>query len=685
MKPTFSNLIITIFLLFSLSANAQTINYFTKTIATPNNGDDLGVSIATDNNCFVYVASASTGLGSGYDYLTTKYDMQGDTVWQRRFNGSANSNDYPKMVKVDASGNVYVTGKSTGIGTAYDFCTIKYNDMGVFQWEKRFNNTNVGGNGDDIPIGVLIDGTGANVYVGGQSNNFVNSTSQNDYILLKYDANSGNEVWAGPAYYDNFGSNSIATSMALTSNKIFITGYDPAPSFSANENSAEFDVNGSNVNYTASTFNTSDISIDGNSNIYILGKYDFSDIAPIHLEKYVNNFSSQAWFSPVVVTPQPYNINNIVKPVKIVATISAIYGVANVGYYNSSIENDVFAFKLDPTNGDTLWTRRVLNPGIDFVSSMDLDANENLYYTGYITSGSQKNIIINKLDASNGSTMAGFPIIYNSASNLDDEGNSIKVSPVGYFVTGYSSNSTSQKDIVTLKNVHFLANADAGSDQTICSGESIQIGTSSTVGYTYSWNPNTNLTSSTISNPNANPTANTSFIVTAIAGCTKDVDTMTLTVNLTPPIPTLSISGLDLTSSSTTNNQWYFNGSAISGATSQTYTMTQFGVYYVKVTNSFGCSSSSLDNNYFPTAVVDVANNSNIKVYPNPVDDELNIELIDFKNTSIKLVDLFGNIVTSQKINSNKTQIQTSSFVKGLYNLEILSNGNIYNKKVIIR
>jgi Secretion system C-terminal sorting domain len=684
MKKIFPNLIITLCLLFSMATNAQTINYFTKTIATPNNGDDVGVSIATDNNCFVYVASASTGIGSGYDYLTTKYDMNGDTIWQRSFNGSANSNDYPVMVKTDNSGNVFVIGKSIGIGTAYDYCTIKYNSSGVFQWEKRFNNTNTGGNGDDIPIGLIIDGTGTNIYVGGQSLNFASSSSLNDYVIIKYDASNGNTVWTNPASYNFFDDDVLATSMAMTTNRIIITGYDPNPFQTTSERTAEFDLNGVLITSSGSTSNTNDLSIDGSNNIYCFGLYSGA-VGSFKVEKYLGTLFNQGWFSLNVVTPLPYDVNNILNPAKIIATSNAIYGVANVGYYNFSIENDVFAFKINPTTGDTIWTRRIQNLGDDGVSSMALDANENIYYTGYVSSGTQKNIIINKLDASNGSTMTGFPIIYNGTSNLDDQGNAILVSSVGYFATGYSNNLVSQKDIVTLKNVYFLANADAGSDQTICSGESIQIGTSSTVGYTYSWNPTTNLTSSTISNPIANPTTNATFIVTATAGCTTDMDTMSLIVNPTPPIPTLTISGLNLTSSSTSNNQWYLNGSPISGATSQTHTMTQFGIYYVKVTNIFGCSSSSLDKNHFSTGITDATNYSNIKVYPNPVEDILNIELIDFQNASIKLFDLFGNIITTKIINSKKTQIPTCNFANGFYNLEIMNDGKKFNSKIIIQ
>ena len=68
----------------------------------------------------------------------------------------------------------------------------------------------------------------------------------------------------------------------------------------------------------------------------------------------------------------------------------------------------------------------------------------------------------------------------------------------------------------------------------------------------------------------------------------------------TPSIPTISAGSsttfclggsVVLTSSATSGNQWYLNGSAINGATSQTYTADQSGMYTVIVTNTYGCSS----------------------------------------------------------------------------------------------
>jgi len=66
---------------------------------------------------------------------------------------------------------------------------------------------------------------------------------------------------------------------------------------------------------------------------------------------------------------------------------------------------------------------------------------------------------------------------------------------------------------------------------------------------------------------------------------------LTLTVLPSPPTPTITQNGLTLTSSSSINNQWYFNYEPIPGATGKTYQCAQRGWYMVVVSNTNGCFS----------------------------------------------------------------------------------------------
>ena len=89
-------------------------------------GGNEGDSIALDGAGNVYVTGVSVGFGSGYDYATVKYNSIGQEQWAARYNGPASGDDFATGIAVDSSNNVYVTGRSTGLGTGFDYATVKY-------------------------------------------------------------------------------------------------------------------------------------------------------------------------------------------------------------------------------------------------------------------------------------------------------------------------------------------------------------------------------------------------------------------------------------------------------------------------------------------------------------------------------------------------------------------------------
>ncbi|MCK4820863.1 SBBP repeat-containing protein, partial [bacterium] len=164
------------------------------------NAQDEATAIAVDLSGDVYVTGRSQGSGTGFDYLTIKYDADGNFQWAKRYNNLAtNGHDEATAIAVDSAGNVYVTGRSQGSGTGFDYVTIKYNPQGELDgtWGvggvARFD----GGNGADEGVDLAVD-TFGNVYVTGYSSN----GTDNDYVTIKYDI-SGDVVWE--ARYDNLG------------------------------------------------------------------------------------------------------------------------------------------------------------------------------------------------------------------------------------------------------------------------------------------------------------------------------------------------------------------------------------------------------------------------------------------------------------------------------------------------
>lgn len=126
----------------------------------------------------------------------------------------------------------------------------------------------------------------------------------------------------------------------------------------------------------------------------------------------------------------------------------------------------------------------------------------------------------------------------------------------------------------------------AGPSQ-ICEGAGITL--SSSTGNAYTWS-----TGATAQSINVSTAGNYSVTVTSSQGCSSVASAVSVvTVNALPPVPTVNRTGNSLNSSAADGNQWYFEGTAIPGATSPTLAISGIGNYYVKVTNAAGCSSNS--------------------------------------------------------------------------------------------
>lgn len=141
---------------------------------------DEAHAIALDASGRVYVTGRSIGTVTGYDYATIKYSPAGARRWVRRYNGPANSRDEANAIAVDTSGNVYVTGRSRGSNGDYNYATVKYDSAGTRKWVRRYNGP---GNGDDEAKAIAVDAS-RKVYVTGLS--YVDAGRVQDYTTIKY-------------------------------------------------------------------------------------------------------------------------------------------------------------------------------------------------------------------------------------------------------------------------------------------------------------------------------------------------------------------------------------------------------------------------------------------------------------------------------------------------------------------
>src|SRR3990172_8379960 len=173
-------------------------------------------SICVDEGGNAYVTGRSGSQIYKFDFCTIKYNSQGVQQWMHTYNGPGNKTDEAISSAIDGLGNVYVTGRSEGIQTGFDYATIKYNSRGGLEWIRRYGGIIV--TGDDIPAKVAVDNAG-NVYVTGKSKGISNG---NSYATIKYDS-EGTVVWA--RRYDGPGSEDFATSLAVDgAGNVYVTG-----------------------------------------------------------------------------------------------------------------------------------------------------------------------------------------------------------------------------------------------------------------------------------------------------------------------------------------------------------------------------------------------------------------------------------------------------------------------------
>jgi len=126
--------------------------------------------------------------------------------------------------------------------------------------------------------------------------------------------------------------------------------------------------------------------------------------------------------------------------------------------------------------------------------------------------------------------------------------------------------------------------------------------------------------------------------------------------------------------------QWYYNGTAITGATSSTYDVVTGGAYAVYVTDSNGCKGISIPSNAFNLGVKTISRNSVITLMPNPTTGAINIKGAGLVNISI--YNVLGQLM-KEADNTDNTSI--AELPSGVYFVRLTNDEGtvIYQDKVI--
>lgn len=577
--------------------------------------------------------------GNQVKFLLENYDVTQTLVidptlqWSSYYGGTGA--DYGYACSTDTSGNIFMCGETdsnNGIATAGGFQTshaslsdafvVKFNAAGVRQWATYY-----GGNDTDIGQGCAAD-AGGNVYVsgftssttgiasGGFQNSFIGG--QYDCFLAKFNA-TGARVWA--TYYGGFGDDVSNNCAVDNSNNIYIcgstnssTGLSTPLSFQPTSPSATIDAflvkfNSSGGRIWGTYFGDGgddraySCTTDALGNVFMCGSTSglgqqiaggfqstfgggmdafivkFSGTGAFQWSSYYGDIDSDIAFD--VATD--YNNN-----VFLCGQTNSSFSIASSGFQNSFGGGplDAFVAKFDPA-GNRLWGSYYGSSGNDYAITCTSDSKGNVFIAGETSSTS--NIASDAFQSSFGGgtgdvLIAGFNAL----------GQRIFGSYLGGNLQEYANGITVDKnDDIVLSGTTQSASGIATSGFQTSFGGGVWDGVIAKI------EGPCNAVSAVISyNGPAYACANHPELLSALSG-----------------------SGFSY--------QWFYEGTAIAGATGATYSAVQGGNYSYLVRSLAGCidSSSVLFIDSIPPAVplcictVDSLSKYNVLVWEKPITD----------------------------------------------------------------
>src|SRR5688572_19960935 len=118
------------------------------------NGTDFASHMMLDPQGNVVVTGGSFINGSGDDFITLKYDPNGNLIWKTRYTPTSQG---AVRLGIDAAGNIYIVGPSSSVPSGRNYVTIKYDPNGVEQWVRTYNGPNAF---DDNPKSIVVTPAG---------------------------------------------------------------------------------------------------------------------------------------------------------------------------------------------------------------------------------------------------------------------------------------------------------------------------------------------------------------------------------------------------------------------------------------------------------------------------------------------------------------------------------------------
>ena len=612
-----------------------------RSLAMFPNGDLMVGGVFSDSLMFGTQQIKSFG---NYDVLTARYNSKGRYIGGLNY-GSFDADDAQSVV-VDKNGNYYVGGSfstEASIATeliealdpsSTDMFIAKFNNIGILQWVKVFGSTTY----DEGAPYIAVDSLGA-VYVAGGFGGTAEfgtrkaiSGGKMDAFVAKMSAN-GDFIWV-----QGWGSteNDMATAVSVSPNgdRIYVSG-----TFIGN------------VSFGNATYESFANKMD-----FFVRAFDANGGA--RWAKRIGYSGDDRIIASTTQTDGKLVLTGAISQTTTfdTQTISA----------NGEFESDFFISRITKDGAIEL-LKRYGGTFEDAGKAVYTDAKGAIFVTGYYDSTTTVEGFIEEAVGGRDGFVTriksnGDVDWYRSfGGQYDDEGRGIVVDSKNVpYITGIFDTRCSFEDIEIEGDGFsdiFIAALDCGpstvltprlAELTICEGQDSLI--ASRFGYpAYEWFVNGQKDATTGYRYRTGTLGIGSYKVycrvTGFDDCVKNTDTITVTVRAGLPIPTISRNGDVLTCSvANMKYQWYREGKAINGQTSQTVNIVGDGNYRVQIMDTTGCDRWSENFVVGTTSVFNDETGAMITLYPNPTVGQFTIA--GAEGSEVTVTDMLGRVVT---------------------------------------
>lgn len=390
-----------------------------------------------------------------FSVLTVNNEIYTQPVieWIARYNSLLDSTDVALDMKVDNSGNTYVTGYSyTILGLLKAAVTISYDPNGNQRWRSEYNQLL-----DDETTALVLDNTQQYVYVTGSSNGLL-GLLPSDFVIIKYRTSDGVQMWARTYSQSLLGDDKSIAIVVDSQNNPVITGisqgfsvlltpYDYA--------TVKYDQNGNQL--WVSRYNgpgngedkPTDLAVDSQDNIIVTGGSTGSKSSEDFATVKYNSSGTEIWV-------QRYNGPGDNEDRAYAIVVDNSDNIAVTGSSTGSGSGQDYATVKYNSAGSQLWLQRYNGPGNneDRAYAIVVDNSENIIVSGFSRSGTTAGSEDYATIMYSNSGTQQWITRYNGTGSDQDRAYAIVVdNSDNIFVTGSSrsSGAAGSEDYATLK------------------------------------------------------------------------------------------------------------------------------------------------------------------------------------------------------------------------------------------